>query len=186
MATTDMYRVVQVATGVAGGPFYITGYFDSQIGTAQQAADAWRALTGPTAGTFTTPLRYESIVSVDLVDPGNGDIQSVVPVSVGSLQFTSTVEKLPPTTTLLLRWRTGVYIGGREVRGRTNLSGFNEGQSDSGVPSSVILSEYLGKMNAMLSNVNVRHVVWSRKAGEHYQSTVPGVWNQWAVLRSRR
>src|SRR3990172_6405745 len=118
IGTGVMYKVVQVATGVAGSPYYITGYFDLLQGTAQAAADSWRAMISGGVSTYTAPLIFDPITEVQKVLATTGDLVGLVSVSVAAQTFTGAGDPLPPATSLLLRWRTGEYVGGREIRGR--------------------------------------------------------------------
>lgn len=181
-----MYRVTRVATGVAGTPYYLTGYFDQAGGTAQQAATDWATFVSTVPLSYSTPYRYESINTVDIVDPGTGDLLGISAVTVGSVQFTGSGDPLPPATTLLCGWRTGVYVGGREIRGRTNISRLAETTSDAGAPNSAILADYQARITALLASNNSTFVVYSRTQGQWAEVTQGYVGNKWAILRSRR
>ena len=186
MAITPMWRVTQVATGVAGSPYYYTMHFDREGGTAQQAADAWRTFLGGGApGTYAAPLAFSPMTEVQQIDPVTGDLQALFPVTTSSVSFSDT-DPLPPATTLLARWRTGVYIGGREVRGRTNISRLTEAENVSGAPGGTELTSFNSRLTAFLADPNSQPVVWSRSAGQWYPIVAASFAPQWCVLRSRR
>lgn len=181
-----LWRVTQVVTGVAGSPYYITGYFDAVAGTAQQAADAWRNLLGTTSTIYRSGLSFSAISTIDEFDPTTGNIVGQVPVTVASLAFIGGTDALPAATSLLLRWRTGQYAGGKEVRGRTNIPGLPSSANALGLPSSAITSAFQTRQTALLALANAHHVVYSPKNAGACVTTSGTPWGQWAVLRSRR
>lgn len=184
--TEIMYRVQQIATGVAGSPYYLTAYFDSTQGTAQAAATAWREAIGNAAANFVAPYTYQPISFVDLVDPVSGNTVGVETVSVPLIAFTASGDPLPPATSLLLRWRTGVYIGGREIRGRTNIARLDEAAATAGVVTAANLAAWQARQDALISSLTCQHVIYSPKNGLWANSLSGTPWNQFAVLRSRR
>jgi len=181
-----MIRVQQVATGVAGSPYYLTGYFDSSVTAAQDAADAWRSVIGDAVGNFVAPYSYLPITQVDLVDPVTGNTVGVEPVSVAQLTFTASEDPLPPASSLLLRWRTGEYVEGREIRGRTNIARLGESASTLGLVTAASITAWQARVTALLADARVKHVVWSPKNGVWAETISGSPWNQFAVLRSRR
>lgn len=186
MPTTPMWRVTQVATGVAGSPYYITGHFDQSVGTAQQAADAWRALLSAGVATYVTPMIFSAISSVETVDPATGNTTGVTAVTVAAVTFTGAGQPLPAATSLLLQWRTGTYVAGREIRGRTNIPRLSEADSDAGVPNAALVAAWQARVNTLLGSAVAHLVVYARAAGTWSSVTVGSVWAEWAVLRSRR
>ena len=181
-----MYKVTQVATGVAGAPYYLTGYFDTTTGTAQQAADRWRALLSAGVSTYAAPLVLNAITEVPTIDPTNGNLTGLSTVAVAAVTMTGAGEPLPAATSLLLRWRTGVYIGGREIRGRTNIPRMTEPDSTAGVPNAALISAWQTRQNTLLGSPSPSHVIWSPKNHLWAYTTAGSPWSQWAVLRSRR
>lgn len=187
MPSTPMWKVTQVATGVAGAPYYFVGYFDQAAGTAQQAADAWRAFLGTTAGNHQTPYAFQPITVVDLVDPVDGDLLGTANVSVGSLQFTSTTFSLPASNQVVVGWRTGVYINGREVRGRTNIARIPVSGADAqGAVNPTLATTIQGRITTLLSNATADFVLWSKKNGTWETVTSGYTAANFGVLRSRR
>jgi len=185
-STAHMWRVTQVATGVAGSPYYLTGYFDSNAGTAQQACDAWRALLSAGVATYCSGLIFQAITEGQEVDPVTGNIVNLPPMTAAAVTFTGAGDPLPPATSLLLRWRTGTYIAGREIRGRTNIPRMAETDNLLGVPTAGLITTWQGRQTALFATANARHVVWSPKNGVWAASISGSPWGQWAVLRSRR
>lgn len=186
MPTSDMYRVTQVATGVAGSPYYLTGHFVASVGTAQQAADAWRALLAAGVSEYVAPMAFSAISDVETVDPATGNTTAVTAVTVAAMTFTDADQALPAATSLLIRWRTGTYIAGREVRGRTNIPRLGELDSTLGVPNSTVIALFAARIVTLLASAVAQLCVYSRKNGAWYSVATGSVWDQWAVLRSRR
>lgn len=184
--TNHLWKVTQVATGVAGSPYYITGYFDFTAGTAQQAADAWRNFLAPSSTVYRTGLAFSTITEVGEVDPTNGNLIGLTTVSVAAMSMIGGTDPLPAATSLLIRWRTGQYIDGREIRGRTNIPGMMESGSTNGVPDAAVISAWQTRGTALAALSNAKHVVWSKKAGGAAYTTSASPWTQWAILRSRR
>lgn len=186
MPSTPMWRVTQIVSGVAGSPYYLTGHFGVAGGTAQAAATAWRAFLNQGTGTLRTGMSYNTISEVSVVDPTTDEVVGIEPVSVPQIIFTSTEDPLPPATQALVRWRTNVYVGGREIRGRTSLPGWTEGQSTAGLVAPSIITALQGKVAALLADTTCEFAVYSKKNGTWIPVTAGSPWNQWAVLRSRR
>jgi len=185
-STAVMRRVTQVATGVAGSPYYLTAYFDSGNGTAQTNATNWRNLLSGGVSTYVAPLTFLPITEVARIDPTTGDLVGLDPVTVAQQVFTGAGDPLPAATSLLLRWRTGEYVGGREIRGRTNIPRMQELDNTGGVPSATLVSTWAARLATFLAASDSIHVVWSPKNGVWAPTTSNSVWAQWAVLRSRR
>lgn len=186
LISNHLWKVTQVCTGVAGTPYYITGYFDAVAGTAQQAADAWRNLLGTTTTIYRSGLSFSAIATVDELDPATGNLVGQASVTVASLAFIGGTDALPAATSLLLRWRTGQYQGGKEIRGRTNIPGLPTSAGSLGLPSSTTISGFQTRQTAMLALANAHHVVYSPKNSAAALTTSGSPWGQWAVLRSRR
>lgn len=186
MAITPMWRCTRIAAGVAGAPYYYTAYFDSVAGTPTQAMTAWSTFLNTTIpGTYRSGLQWQAATDVEQVDPVTGDLQGLFPVTFTSTTATGT-DPLPSATALLARWRTGVYLGGKEVRGRTNISGLLERDNVNGVPGGADVAAFSTRAAALIADPNSELVVWSRKAGQHFAVANSSISPEWAVLRSRR
>lgn len=186
MPTSDMYRVTQVATGVAGSPYYLTGHFVASVGTAQQAADAWRAMLSGGVTTYCAPMVFGAIADVETIDPATGNTTALTAVTVAAQTFTNADAPLPAATSLLLRWRTGTYIAGREIRGRTNIPRLGEIDSSLGYPAGALVTAWNARIVTLLASAVAELCIYSRKNGAWYSVGSGSVWAEWAVLRSRR
>lgn len=188
MSTGNMYRCRVIHTGVPGGPYYYTGYFDATLGgTASDASGAWWTFASNTAGSLPTASVISKDTTVQTVDSVTGDIVAETSVGPASVTGTNTGELLPPMTQFLVSWRTGAYENGRQVRGRTNIGAmfetYNDGQ---GVPNTTVTSTYASKASMLLAFNTAPFVIYSKKNGTFYKATSATMPTKWAVLRSRR
>lgn len=186
-----MARVRTVVTGVAGSPYYVQGYFTGPGGSVQDKIDAWHTfVTGGLAATqelLSDDCRYETESFVPLVDSATGSITGFLTGTNRVTNGTGTAGLLPTSNQVLVRWRTGVYIGGREVRGHTNLPAQTiDAQTVNGdlKPSFGLL--YEERADALAADEDAAFVVWSKKNGVYHRVFDASVWSKFAVLRSRR
>lgn len=178
-------------TGVAGSPYYINGYFTADTGTTKQVQDAWMkflfAGPGPTVGRL--PLNASATVEseVQVIDPTTGQ-PIATEVSPGyTWTGINNDPLLPPANQFLVRWRTGNYEGGREVRGRTNIPCPSELTSTpKGAVEPSIVTAYNSSAFDLINDANTVFVIWSKKNGLWWAASSASTWDKFAVLRSRR
>lgn len=187
MGTTPMGRIRTIVTGVAGAPYFMTGYFSDTDLSVQAAIDAWHQFCTDAESARPVNAQYTTLGEVALVDPVSGDTvgveQGVDRVYVGS----TVADILPRQTQLLVRWRTGQYIDGREVRGRTFMPlQFEAVNSAQGNPQADHRAGVQSRINTLINSSTLNLCVWSKKNGVWYDATSGSVWDQWATLRSRR
>lgn len=181
-------RVRMLFTGVAGTPGYLNLYFDADTSTA----GAYQAATLDALVDFIDHVGTGCVVTavnpIPIIDVATGAVVDVAVGAGGNFTFTGGTDLLPLATNGLARHHTGVFIGGRELRGRSFLPYPVESQSDLGKPS----AGYITALNSLfstlqdVSHANGAFVVYSPT--HHQMAAVTGsdAWNQWAVLRSRR
>jgi hypothetical protein len=180
-----LFRVRTAISGATGGPQLATHYFDTSVGTAQDAADAvhglWQDLRTYISNTFT--MTIEPLVYT--VDVASGLATGLTGVSGASSTGSDGSDAMSPFTQGLISWHTGVFLSGRELIGRTFIPAPCESQSVAGAPSTNYQSNVLAAGVNMLSAVS-NLVVYSR--AHHTQSPVTsyGTPSQWSVLKSRR
>ena len=141
MPTGTIGRVRTVFTGVAGTPGYSNLYFDASTTTAAAyqpfVADFWDSIKGKISADCKMTIQGE----VAVLDASDG---SIVGFGAGSdivVQGTSGDGRLPLVSSGLVQWRTGVYEGGREIRGRTFIPYPTVADLDgAGVPNSSYIS----------------------------------------------
>lgn len=183
-----MIRVTSVTTGRPGAPGYSSFYFGGSTSGEAVAASvavdaAWETIKGymTSGSTITTgPL-------VEQVDPSTGNV--VATFSVPTLTCTTTGNApLPASTQGLLRYRTGQYVNGREIRGRTFIPWLANDAQLGGIPSAGFLTTLGGGFfNALTQGpATGGFVVYSPKNAQAAAVTAGSAWTQFAVLRSRR
>jgi len=194
-----MYRVRTVFSGVQGSPWLSTFYFDDSGGTAQQAAtaagDFWNAVDVQILGAVT----WTTQADVSTFDPITGILSDVTITTPATGIGGGGVEPLPFANQGLVRWRTGAFLHGRELRGRTFIPGVVEAANSNGQPLASWVTAVNAACAALVAHPNAQLMVWQRprpaKVGPPAVSARPGAaWDaqsgslssSWAVLRSRR
>lgn len=183
-----MYRVRVIASGVAGGPYYLTGYFDESAGTPQAAMTAWFGLVGGSPASVPTGATVSADPEVQIIDSVTGNAVGVANITPPTAVVgTNTSTRAARATQLLLRWKTGIYNGGRLVQGRTNLPFvFTSQIGQNGSPLATTVSGAQSAINVFLSVPNTSFVVWSKTTGQFGDVISGTCWTEFAVLRSRR
>ena len=183
-----MHRVRTIFTGMSGSPYLSTMYFGSTdpLQTAQEAVTAvgnfWGAIDAQLSSTLGWTTDPE-VAEVDIVTGEVAGSTATTPVSgVGALG--NAVMAL--TTQALVRWRTGTFIAGREVRGRTFVPGTTTLHNLAGRPGGTLVTTITTAAAALVADVNADLYIWSRKNGAIGNVTSGTVWTEYASLRSRR
>lgn len=182
-----MYRVTTTFTGplVNGGGINRL-YFDEAGGTAAQAHAAVTAFWQAVDELMHVDLAFSVEGEVELVDE-TGAITGVENTDTVSGAGANTGDPLPPATQGLVRWRSGLYVGGRELRGRTFIPGISELMSGTnGRPSSGALTVMNVAAGNLIANGTSELRVFSRTKSASATVVAGQAWNQWAQLRSRR
>lgn len=182
-----MYRIRTLITGVAGSPWYTNLYFDQATGTPQQAVDAVQAFWSGNATTLAAPATWVVDGIVPVIDSATGDTISTFAVTQKTGTFSNSAGRAPSSLQGLARFRTGAYIGGREVRGRFFIPGFTIGAIG---PGGSVSTAQVAQQNSLLATLvgtaNADLVVWSKTNGQFFPVSAATLWDQFAVLRSRR
>lgn len=181
-------RVQFEITGPQGSPWLSTMHFSgTTLANAQGAANAvrafWLALQGKIHGTAVGRVLPDVIIINDITGLPTGSF-TVTPGD--PISFTGGQPLLPPTTQALVRWRTGVYDAGREIRGRTFIPGITTFNNDQGKPDSALLANLTSAAAALVADANSELVVYSKKAGASAVVTGGSPWTLFAELRTRR
>lgn len=179
-------RVQVVTTGYDGAPGYNTFYTSnvepSEIIEWVATVDLlWDGLESVLAnGTIWTRSG-----TIEIFNPANGQTTGVLTGSPVSGSGTWGTAKAPAGTALLLQWRTGTYANGREIRGRSFISGIGDfGDTAGAVPNS-ILTDAGSAANAYVGGGELASV-YSPTNGLVEEITGTGVWNKFGLIRSRR
>jgi hypothetical protein len=185
-----MLRVLTTWGGTMSGlPYYSNLYFE---GTTEGEADAalaaviafWQAVDNRIVDNATWTVDP----TVEVVSTENGQVTGLFDGTGGTGSGNDAGDPLPPNTQGLIRWRTGDYVGGREIRGRTFIPGAPEAENAAGVPSSSYVSQMQTAASGLLTAAAGAGglVIWSRTKLQPAAVVSASVWNQWATLRSRR
>jgi len=131
-------------------------------------------------------LLFTIEAEVAIVSEGTGQVTGIVGTAGGAVAGDDAGDPAPWATQGLIRWRTGTFIAGREVRGRTFIPGVTEARANGGVPDASYKSNCVTAINALIGSTNSTLVSWSRKNGDSAPVIAGSPWEQFAVLRSRR
>jgi len=182
----QMYRVKTEFTGLAGSPYLSQMYFQSALGSAQGAVDDVGAFWGAIDAFCNSDLIWNTLADVELVESTTGQLVGVTQTTPANGSGGVATEVLPFATQGLIRWRTGVYVGGRELRGKTFIPGLTEASAAQGQMASATQNALDGAASALLSGSNSALCIFSRKHLTEALVATGSAWNQFAVLRSRR
>ena len=184
----DMARIRTVFTGVAGTPWYSNLYYTG-AGAALNPANAhalvaafWNAYKPNVTSAVTYTVQGE----IPIIDDVSGNITSTVTVAAVTAPCTGAGDSLPFATQGLVRLLTSSFINGRRVRGRLFLPAPLESLSTSAVPTGALITAVNTTATTMMGSPGQQLNVWSRKNGVAVAVTSVSMWNQWAVMRSRR
>jgi hypothetical protein len=180
-----MFRVRTAIAGSSGGPQLSTHYFDTAVGTAQDAADAvhglWQDLRTYINSGFT--MTVEPLVYT--VNEASGLATGITTVSGASSTGSDGSDSMSHFTQGLISWHTGVFLSGRELIGRTFIPAPCESQSVNGAPSTNYQSNVLAAgVNILSATSNL--VVYSKVHHTKSPVTNYGTPSEWSVLKSRR
>nr|CRY94142.1 hypothetical protein [uncultured prokaryote] len=96
---------------------------------------------------------------------------------------------VPNAAMALVRWRTGTYRLGREVRGRTFIPGFANDEVANGQLSPAAMTALIGAA-AFYIGSNPGLMIWSRPKvgtpGAAFPVTTAEIWGEFATQRKRR
>lgn len=182
-----MYRVTTLFSGplVTGGGIN-QFYFDEGAGTASAAHAAARAFWTAANDVMSTQVSWTTQGEIELVSE-TGEVTGVESTDPFTSNGSATGDALPLTTQGLIRWRTGIFVGGREIRGRTFIPGPVESLNDAnGRPGSGTLIEMNQCPAALLGASGAEFRIFSRTKSTSATVISGTAWTQWASLRSRR
>lgn len=163
-----------------------TLYSMADLGDAQDFVDGIQTFLGSIADRLNTNLTWKIEDQVDEVQVSDGQIIGQTGVTTATTAGTDATEALPWATQGLVRFRTGVFSGGREIRGRMFIPGFTETASSGGLPSSACRSDVNAAATVLADSTSAQLAVWSRTHSTVAGVTSASMWDEWAVLRSRR
>jgi len=177
-------RVRTIFSGVQGAPYYSNLYF-GDTASASACVTAVATFWNDIDSVISTAIAYTVQGTVVTMDPITGDIISSEDVGGNNGFGTDAGELMPFATQALVRWHTGEYINGREVRGRCFIPGMTIVSDQSGVLLTTNRSVIQSGVDTLIG-AGQNMLIWSKTHGETRLVTTGDVWEQFAVLRSRR
>jgi hypothetical protein len=181
-----VWRVRVVWSAPLGGPWVSTHFFSNVDGTAQQAVNAVAAFWGAVDAHIANTVSWETEAEVADVDAATGDPTSITVTTTSTGTGALTGDMLPPVVQAPIRWRTGLYIGGRERRGITYVPGIGESSATAGELASAAVTAFNTAAAALIADATSALVVYSRQYNTSTGVTSGSVNPSFAILRSRR
>lgn len=180
----ELYRVTTEFGDITGAPYYSTFHMD--LGSLQDAGTAVavsKQFWDGCASAIDSDVSCTILGDVDVIESTTGQIVRVETTANATSSPSALGEVLPLSTQGLVSWATGVYTGGRQIRGRTYIPAPIDNANDNGVPSGPYITDLQNAADAM---VGTGLVIYS----DTYKSFAPvsgaQVRSYWATLRSRR
>lgn len=181
-----MKRVTTLLTGTAvtGGGIQRFYFADATSASAAAVAAAifWDALKSH----MTNNVTMQVLDTVETVDETTGEVTALNETEGVTIVGENGEQNMALATQGLVRFRTGVYVGGREIRGRTFVPGCPISFNNDGVPSTAYVTELSNAADAIIGDAGSTLLVYSRTHGQAHAAASGSGWNKWAVLRSRR
>ena len=181
-----MWRVRTVFTGVQGSPWLSTMYFLEAGGSAQQAVTAVGTFWSAVDNRMATNVAWTTEPGVEAIDVTTGHPTSLTNTPPQSGAGSGSATQLPIEAQALIRWSTGVFTNGRQIRGRTFVPGLTENDNDLGAPNATVLGVLDTAAAALIADANSKLCVFSRVNHTSPEITSESSAPYWAVLRSRR
>lgn len=181
-----MWRVRSVLTGVAGSPYISTFHFNDNQVSAQGAATAIQDFWDELASLINGEAEVNVDGEVYQVDASSGQTVGVEATTTGSVFGTNASEPLPPANQALIRWSTGQWMQGREIRGKTFIGALTDTVNGDGGLTTAAQTQIQSAATNLLAVGAGALQIYSRMYGAAAFVTGASVWNEFAVLRSRR
>nr|CRY97451.1 hypothetical protein [uncultured prokaryote] len=181
-----MYRVRTAATGIGGGRWLSTQYFDESGGEPADAHAAVVAFWTALAEVIHTQVSMFVESEVAIVDETNGQTTGIVTVPSTAFSGEDNTSPSSLATQGLIQWITGTFAGGRQIRGRTFVWGVTQDQLLDGRPRTSYRDVLGAAADALVADMDSIAVVWSRTLGTVAVAQTGTGWTEFAVQRSRR
>ena len=185
MPTVRRLRVA--LTNLSTGPGVMTFYFDAAGGSSAAAAAAVHTFLNDIRSRVDDFGSMQIETDVANIDVATGQITSLDAVTQDVVTGADGGEHLPGATQGLLQLRSGVYVSGRELRGRLFLPAPTEGMNTAaGIPDAIYQGQMAAAGNALVTDGGSLWVIYSRTHAAITPVALTTCWNKWAVLRTRR
>lgn len=161
-------------------------HWDADLSEAQNAADAATAWWDEINDRFANAQSMRVDPEVHLVDESTGQTIGTTTVTTASVAGTAGAVQVPQPSMVLVRWRTGAFVNGREIRGRTFLPGLSSAEVTSGGEVSAnTITDVNNSVTFILADTPDL-AVYSPSYATASAVTSGSCWNEFAVMRSRR
>jgi hypothetical protein len=183
----EIMRVRTVFGAAPGSPYLSTMYFlqdNTQAGANAAVAavgNFWNTIDASLVNLVTWATQPE----VAVLNPA-GTLIGLWNVTPATGMGNQTSGQSPPATQGLVRWNTGVFYQGRQIRGRTFIPAIPQAMATGGTPTGTLVTNCNAAASALIADANAEFGIYSRKAAGFYNVVTGGLWGQFAVLRSRR
>lgn len=182
----NIRRVRTVWTGVAGTPYYSNFYFKDPGATATQITNAVNAFWTATRAIFVTAATATTETFIAVIDDATGELVGSETGPGGTVTGSATGSMLSPATQVLVRNKTGLYQGGRQVQGHFNIPAIGANQL---ITTGNFAAASQTIVNNAASNLIAAPGVWSvyaKTRGISVPINSATAWEKFSVLRSRR
>jgi len=181
-----LYRVRTVLTGYPGAPYLNTMWFNTFGGaTAQAAVTAVGAFWTAMDANMGTPVSWVTEPDVATISEITGGITAVTQTTASSGTGNGGTGVVPNAAQGLIRLRTGVVVGARELRGRIFVPALVASPVSGDVPSTIVAAMNVNVAN-LIADLNSELVVYSRAHAGFASVVAATAWTEFASLRSRR
>lgn len=174
--------------GSQGAPYYTETYWlgAGDLSHANDAIGAIASFINSIAYALDDAMTVVVSGDVAVIDVATGQQTAVLAGTEQTVACTGSGDVLPPANQLLCRFFTGTFINGRQLRGRMFIPGILEANSGpTGQPSGTFPTNVQGALDVLVAD-SAEIAVYSRTHGSASSVQSSSVWNQFAVLRSRR
>lgn len=186
----NVWRVDYQMTGVPGAPYYGAMHFEP----GDDNLDAFSATSGvrefwsDLAPYLDPSIRINVAREVPVIDMVTGDqVDMIVTDATTQVSGTGSGDRLPWVVQGLIQWRTGAFVSGREIRGRTYIPTPAESANDAGLPNSTYRTALEDAADALLAATGDATLsVYSPTHHQLANISHGTAWTKWAELRSRR
>jgi hypothetical protein len=183
----SVYRVRTVFTGPAGTPWVSTFHLSADSGNLADDANTlvgtlWENLKGLIKNNIT----WTTGPFVETLDVATGHPTAITATSSITQTGTTSGDANPPASQGLLKWQTGVFIVGRQVKGETFIPGMTSSSTTNGAPGSSALTTMQSAADTYAAGFAAVPGIYSRVHHQFVPIVGGAPWTKYAVLRSRR
>jgi hypothetical protein len=161
---------------------------------AATAVSAFMTALNPIRPAYGT---WAILPDVQEISVGDNKVSDSFAVTATAGTGTNGATQLPFTTQGLIRLRTGVFVNGRELKGRLFIPGPSQTSNANGAPTSTYVSTLNSAATNLMGATGPDWAVYSRpfegsvrdpnpRLGQAASLSSATCWSKWAVLRSRR